>query len=330
MPEKPSTLPQWATDADRTLEPASGEKDVGWEVGKRPAARKLNWLFNTLYTWIQYLNAPVGTDAGAGLAAEGGDTSGPGFHGTGGGPDGQGLRGTGTGAGAGSHNTGGATGHGTHGVGGATSGNGVRAQSGSAASAALHAVPQATPGTPAQGDIYDNSTTGKLEVYDGSRWDRYIPQAFVNATRPSISDVSGWNLFSEYITIPANKLRVGSTIRVRATVIASTTNSTNTVQMSISCNTSGGAAFPIVSTGAWDSTAGQIAHFDLTFIVLSATEWMITGVVVYGATATQVFQSTTTTNVDNTVAQDFGIAVQWSAAHAANSAQLHALCIDIT
>jgi hypothetical protein len=53
---RPTKLPQWATNAGRTLEPSLGEKQVGWEVAKKPPARFMNWLQNNTYEWLQYLN----------------------------------------------------------------------------------------------------------------------------------------------------------------------------------------------------------------------------------------------------------------------------------
>lgn len=55
MTTRPANLPRWATDAGRTLEPTSGEKDTGWQAGYRPPARKMNWTVNHLCTWINYV-----------------------------------------------------------------------------------------------------------------------------------------------------------------------------------------------------------------------------------------------------------------------------------
>lgn len=57
MTTKPTVLPRWATDAGRTLEPTSGEKDTGWQAGYKPPARKMNWLHNTVYGYLQYLES---------------------------------------------------------------------------------------------------------------------------------------------------------------------------------------------------------------------------------------------------------------------------------
>ena len=125
MAEKPTDLPEWATTGGTTLEPSAGEKAAGWTASTRPPARWMNWLLNLIYKWVQYLNAPVGTGAGAGMAATGGSTSGPGFQGTGGAPNGAGQVGQGTGTGAGGSFVGGASsGTGCSGTGGGPNGHG--------------------------------------------------------------------------------------------------------------------------------------------------------------------------------------------------------------
>ncbi len=52
---KPTKVARWATDGGRTLEPASGEKDVGWEVAKKAPARFMNWLQNVAYNHWNWL-----------------------------------------------------------------------------------------------------------------------------------------------------------------------------------------------------------------------------------------------------------------------------------
>ena len=95
MAEKPSTLPQWSTTGGTTTEPTAGQKAAGFAVGTKPPAKWVNWLLNNIYQWIQYLDAPVGTGAGAGFSATGGSTSGAGLAGTGGASSGVGVIGTG-------------------------------------------------------------------------------------------------------------------------------------------------------------------------------------------------------------------------------------------
>lgn len=126
MPEKPSTLPTWATTGGTTLEPSSGQKAAGFAVGTKPPARWMNWLLKNLADWIGYVNAPVGTGAGAGFSATGGSTSGTGLVGTGGATNGKGVSGVGDGTGSGVEGLGGdGSGAGVNGTGGATNGVGV-------------------------------------------------------------------------------------------------------------------------------------------------------------------------------------------------------------
>lgn len=60
MATKPGIVPRWATDAGRTVQPPENgalttSKDVGFLNATRPPARFLNWLLNTIYIWILYL-----------------------------------------------------------------------------------------------------------------------------------------------------------------------------------------------------------------------------------------------------------------------------------
>jgi len=68
----PTQFGRWATDSGRTLEPAEGVKDTGWQIDDVPPARWMNWLHNLTYQWQQKAGATVlnnwrkGTDISAG------------------------------------------------------------------------------------------------------------------------------------------------------------------------------------------------------------------------------------------------------------------------
>jgi hypothetical protein len=141
---KPITKPRWAltgagADAANLNTPSSGEQDTGYTVNQVPVSGKLNFLFNWIAKWINFLDdSPVfvpttaganavngtGNGAGSGLQGTGGTTSGPGLSGSGGAPNGDGVNGTGAGTGRGVVGSGGATGNGVVGAGGG-SGKGV-------------------------------------------------------------------------------------------------------------------------------------------------------------------------------------------------------------
>ena len=57
MAAKPTTLPRWATNpgAD-VVEPTSAKKDDGFVSDEEPPAQYFNWLFETIYDWVNYLN----------------------------------------------------------------------------------------------------------------------------------------------------------------------------------------------------------------------------------------------------------------------------------
>lgn len=82
MAARPDRLPRWSTDGGTVLEPSSGEKDAGWAVDDKPPARKMNWLQNRAYQWLDYFDTlaifvPLGgfEDFTADLAAFGAITN---------------------------------------------------------------------------------------------------------------------------------------------------------------------------------------------------------------------------------------------------------------
>ena len=50
----PEKHPRWATDANRTLEPAEGRKDEGWPADNKLPARWLNWIQNLFARWTAH------------------------------------------------------------------------------------------------------------------------------------------------------------------------------------------------------------------------------------------------------------------------------------
>ena len=63
MATKPlsSTLPRFAdtvaANPARVVEPPSGKKDIGWDVGEKPPAQWKNWLLLQTYNWLVWLDA---------------------------------------------------------------------------------------------------------------------------------------------------------------------------------------------------------------------------------------------------------------------------------
>lgn len=113
-----------------------------------------------------------GTGTGDGMAGTGGGTAGAGVRGTGGG-NGAGIIGSSSGTGSGVNGSN--SGSGAAGSFDSSSGTGygliAQADTTTPVKAAFRIVPQDTsPSSPSEGDIYMNSSTHFLMVYDGSAW----------------------------------------------------------------------------------------------------------------------------------------------------------------
>lgn len=62
VPAKPSiNLPRWssANPSTTTAEPLDVQKDTGWTPIEKPGYKAMNWIFYSMYKWIDYLNTIV-------------------------------------------------------------------------------------------------------------------------------------------------------------------------------------------------------------------------------------------------------------------------------
>lgn len=63
--DKPTTLPEWASGAGADVtEPSGSKKQTGWTDTEKPAHQFFNWLLETTYEWLAWLEQHVhdGTD----------------------------------------------------------------------------------------------------------------------------------------------------------------------------------------------------------------------------------------------------------------------------
>jgi len=119
---KPSTEPEWATEVGADIvEPDQAQKEDGWDVQDKPPAGWVNWWWNLVFLWIQWLATKFNDGstgdrvAVKGLESTAVDANGDGVEGTGDGT-GAGVRGTGAGSGGPGVRGVGAGGSGGHGV----------------------------------------------------------------------------------------------------------------------------------------------------------------------------------------------------------------------
>lgn len=134
--------------------------------------------------------------------------------------------------------------------------------------------------------------------------------------------------FDKSVTIPANTLKAGDVLRIRGQVIATATNSTDTLTLLL---TIGGTT--IVTSGAVDVANGDIGYFDAVVNIrtIGASGTMVaTGVVALGVPGTVTAKPFLlgSTAIDTTAALAIAINADWSVADAGNSCRLDILDVE--
>jgi len=138
------------------------------------------------------------------------------------------------------------------------------------------------------------------------------------------------------VTIKAGTLKVGSRIRVRATAIATATNSTDTLLLDIG-GAVGGTPAAIAAATATDVADNNIAGFDLDLVVRTigasgtlAGGGIFTRAPAAAGTAVAPVGLVASTTVDTTADIVFGLYGTWSVASANNSCRADLFTVDIT
>lgn len=133
-------------------------------------------------------------------------------------------------------------------------------------------------------------------------------------------------------SIPANRLRAGTRVRVRAMVKATATNSTDTLTVKLYI---GGITGTLVaSTGALDVADNDLAIVDMELVVRTsgATGTIVgAGMKSIGPAASATLKPAIldSTTIDTTAAQVVAVSGQWSTTSGSNSCRLDVLSVDI-
>lgn len=253
----------------------------------------------------------TGSGTGSGVVGTGGPSSGTGVAGTGGAPNGVGSQGSGTGTGDGVRGIGGSTsGLGVRATGGLPDGNGgtltgngvgwgvkgltngfgygVVAQGppdpsiGSGRGSLFITPQQATPATGEQGAVWIHNQGGKAQIHNGTSWDKAVVQSdAIVATSTQLNDSTlTEQAFDTTYTIPANTMKVGSTIRFRANVQTNNlSSSTQDVVIQLKLGGVGGialATFNYINVGTlWTQCLGF--SIDVTVTVRASGNFSVTG-----------------------------------------------------
>jgi hypothetical protein len=130
------------------------------------------------------------------------------------------------------------------------------------------------------------------------------------------------------VTIPANTLKVGDVIRVRAQGIATATNSTDTLTVKLKIGSD-----VVAATAALDVADNDIFVIDASIVIrtIGATgTFVATGFQIIGppATATAKPFSKASTTIDTTAAQTLSITATWSVASTSNSVRMDVFLVE--
>lgn len=234
--------------------------------------------------------------------------------------NGTGLKGTGNGTGAGSHGVG-------------VNGYGVIAESDttSPAKSALRTVPQDTlPSVaPAAGDCCPLSP-GKLQMYDGTGWGKMVTQVLATITDSTTLDNVAAGTLDQKYTIPANTLRAGDTIRMRAAIsIGFVAAPTFTVNPRLGGNNMG--TMPVAIGGTTDyfmlDTIMVVRSIGAVATIMAYTHMYVIDVT--GAVGVSHGDVIIWAAADTTAAMDVEIHMQFAPQAVGNTATLKSLIVDI-
>lgn len=151
------------------------------------------------------------------------------------------------------------------------------------------------------------------------------------AASAAITASSTEEAFDKSYTIPANSLAAGDVIRIRGQVIATATNSTDTLTVKLYIGGMAGTA--IFTTGAVDVANGDVAVFDVILIVrtVGATgTFVASGYAALGVPGTVTAKAVNlgSTAIDTTAAKDLVVSGKWSTTDAGNSCRLDQLVVE--
>lgn len=159
--------------------------------------------------------------------------------------------------------------------------------------------------------------------------------AYTNtAASTAVSNTTTETLFDKSYSIPANSLRVGQLIRIRYQVIATATNSTDTLAVKLYIGGLTGTA--LISHAATDVADNNVVsgEYEVILRTVGASGTMVgcgTYKSVPAAEGTMTIKDDilASTAIDTTAAQVIGVSATWSVASASNSCRLDFLRVEI-
>lgn len=174
-------------------------------------------------------------------------------------------------------------------------------------------------------DAASGDATVAVRLLNDARMARYASVAASAAVTNTTTETA----FDKSVTIPANYLRAGDIIRVRAQVIATSTNSTDTLTLTLYLG-----SVSIVATAAVDVANNDIGYIDCDIVIrtIGASGTLVgagvQGLGVPGTVTAKPFLKASAT-VDTTAANAVALKATWSVASASNSCRLDVLDVQL-
>ena len=188
--------------------------------------------------------------------------------------------------------------------------------------------------------VFIDPDEGSLKVHNDSNVDTTVSTGLSKiwtntAASTAVTNTTDETLFSTSVSIPANTLIAGSSIRVRYQGIATATNSTDT--LAIKLYIGGLAGTVLLSHAATDVANNDVFQGEYELIVRTAgSSGTMVGCGTYKSipaaegTATYADDILASTAIDTTAAKVIGVSATWSVANAGNSCRLDFLRVAVS
>lgn len=154
------------------------------------------------------------------------------------------------------------------------------------------------------------------------------------AASTAVTNTTSETAFDKKITVPKNTLHAGSVVRIKFQGIATSTNSTDTLQIKLYIGGTGGTA--LLTGTATDVADNNIfaGQFDIIIRTNGSSGTFVgfgshTKVPAASNTATLVVATIGSTTIDTTADQDVVVSATWGAQSASDSCRLDFLTVEI-
>ena len=188
----------------------------------------------------------------------------------------------------------------------------------------------------ASGNTHFGTATADAATSDTTAYVLHNPRGLANvllysstAASSAVTNTTTETNFDTNFTIPANTLKAGDVLRVRAQAIATATNSTDTLNLKLKLGSTA-----VLATGAVDVANNDVGYIEADVVIrtIGASGTLVaTGVTALGVEGTVTAKpgKLASTTIDTTAATACAISATWSVASASNSCRLDVFDVQL-